>query len=267
MPASGYASKNISPTLNKEENDKSMKNKTYETILALQKQIGERTATKVLHILNGASMMQNFEKNGLMNEECTYIPFNEAMCWGEAHEEIFSPLFIEKRVCALHGTKHDYEKIVLSPLKPLFNEKFDIIVLWFGDDMFCQINMMTLLAFLEQQGFEGDVLFCMAPESDTEMLPNAYEINLPQSIDNYKSVVLEHKMPSGKLIPAMYQAVSLYLDYRLPTSKINAYIKQNIKKEKCTLVWDLLNTFSQYGLGDTQYIMMIDEELSNQSLL
>ncbi|MFX0549771.1 hypothetical protein ACOAKC_10600 [Hathewaya histolytica] len=67
------------------------------------------------------------------------------MCWGEADKEIFSTSFIKKRVQSPNITMEDYTRIVLTPLEPLFNEEFDIIVLWFGDDMFCQINMLTNL--------------------------------------------------------------------------------------------------------------------------
>lgn len=43
---------------------------------------------KVLHISNGKFMMQDFEKNGHINERFRYVPFNEVMCWRETDELI-----------------------------------------------------------------------------------------------------------------------------------------------------------------------------------
>ena len=256
LPISKYNTKYIFPYQNNEEAYNNMKD---EIIYKIQEQVGKRSEAKVLHILNGNCMMQDFEKNGRINEKFTYIPFNEAMCWGEADEEIFSTLFVEKRAQSLNTTIEDYRRIVLTPLEPLFNDKFDIIALWFGDDMFCQINMLTVLAFLDQSNFDGDVSFCMALENTNEMLSDAYDINVKGSLEKYKSIVCNNKMTSQKLLPAMYQAVLLYLNYRYKTSEINRYIIQNINKETDKLIIDLLQTFPQYGLGDLQYKMLINQ--------
>ncbi|WP_315069544.1 hypothetical protein [uncultured Clostridium sp.] len=228
-----------------------------EVICNIQEEISEKYQANVLHILNGSCMMDEFQKNRWVNEKFTYIPFNEAMRWGEADEEIFSDSFIEKRVQSLNTTIEQYRNIVLNLLEPLFKNKFDTIVLWFGDDMFCQINMLTILAYLEQCNFEGDVLFCMANEITDEMLPDAYEVDINGSLEKYKSIVCKKEMITEKLMPVMYQAVSLYLNYMSKNSEINRYIIPNINKENSNLIIDLLRTFPQYGLGDLQYEMLI----------
>ncbi|ERI91923.1 transcriptional regulator, AraC family [Clostridiales bacterium oral taxon 876 str. F0540] len=228
-----------------------------EVIYSLQEEISEKYQANVLHILNGSCMMDEFKDNKWISDKFTYIPFNEAMCWGEADEKIFSDSFIEKRVQSLNTTIEHYRSIVLYPLEPLLKDKFDTIVLWFGDDMFCQINMLTILAYLEQCNFEGDVLFCMANEVTDEMLPDAYEVDIKGSLQKYKSIVCKKEMTKEKLMPVMYQAVSLYLNYRSKNSEINRYIMQNINRENSKLITDLLKTFPQYGLGDLQYEMLI----------
>ena len=256
LPISKYNVKYTSPYQNYGERDNMTKN---EVIDKIQGQVAEKYETKVLHILNGGCMLEDFRKNGRMKENFTYVPFNEAMCWGEADEEVFSGAFIKKRVESLHTTEEDYKKIVLEPLEPLFKDKFDLIVMWFGDDMFCQINMLTVLGFLEQIGYDGDLLFCMAHESTDEMLPDAHEIILEGSLEKYRSIVCNHKMPSHELLPVMYQGASLYLSYRSETSEISRYIIQNLNKELKDLIYELLRTFPQYGLGDLQYEMMIKQ--------
>ncbi|MBL4934511.1 helix-turn-helix transcriptional regulator [Clostridium sp. YIM B02515] len=253
LPISKYYAKNSSNCGNNKDGC-SMKN---EVIYNIQEEISEKYQANVLHILNGSCMMDEFEKNRWVNEKFTYIPFNEAMCWGEADEEIFSDSFIEKRVQSLNTTIEQYRSIVLNPLEPLLKNRFDTIVLWFGDDMFCQINMLTILGYLEQCNFEGDVLFCMTNEITDEMLPDAYEVDIKGSLQKYKSIVCKKEMTTEKLMPVMYQAVSLYLNYRSKNSEINRYIMKNISKENSELVVDLLKTFPQYGLGDLQYEMLI----------
>lgn len=119
--------------------------------------------------------------------------------------------------------------------------------------------MLTVLAFLEQSNFHGDVLFCMALENTDEMLSDAYEISIKGSLEKYKSIVCNNKMTSQKLLPVMYQATLLYLSYRSNTSEINRYIMQNRSKETDKLIIELLQTFPQYGLGDLQYEMLINQ--------
>lgn len=249
--------KNSHPPMKNKENT-AMKN---ETIKNVQNQIKRDYPFKTLHILNGLGMLSFFQRNHLISENEVYVPFNEAMCWGETTEEIFSEQFIERRVHSLKSTHEEYEKIVIEPLKPLFDEKFDIIVLWFGDDMFCHMNLITILAFLEQVHFKGDVLFCMSEEQTDTMLPDAFEIDIENYAEIYKTILCYRKKCDIKLLPVTYQAMNLYLIYREENSDIKLYIKKNLNKDN--LIKDLLTLFPQYGLGDLQYKWMIEELLSN----
>lgn len=225
----------------------------------IQKEIEQKYSSKILHILNGSCMLEDFKRNGQIKEGCTYIPFNEAMCWKEADDVIFSKEFIRKRAASLNSTEEEYTHIVLHPLKPLFEEKFDLIVMWFGDDMFCQINMLTVMGFLEQRGYTGDLLLCVVCESDDERLPEAYEVQLEGSLEKYRDIICKHEMPKQELLPLTYKMVKLYLGYRDENSEISKYIIKNKNKEKQVLVGELLKIFPQYGLGDLQYEMIIEE--------
>lgn len=226
-------------------------------IYNIQEEIFKKYEGDVLHILNGSFMMEEFKKNKWINEKYTYISFNEAMCWGEVYEDIFSDTFIKKRVQALNTTIDDYKKIVLNQLQPLLTNKFRTIVLWFGDDMFCQINMLTILAYLEQCNFGGNVLFSMVNEITNEVVQYPYEMTIKGCLSIYRSVICKKEMTTEKLIPVMDKAISLYLSYRGENSEINRYITKNISKENSELIIDLLKTFPQYGLGDLQYEALI----------
>jgi len=228
-----------------------------EAIKTMQKKIKARHEANILHVLNGSHMLERFKNNNLIKENQTYVPFNEAMCWGEADIKIFSDSFIEKRVKSLKTTEAEYRKIVLGSLKPLFKEKFDSIVLWFGDDMFCQMNLITILAYLEQSGYKGDVLFCMVLERTDDISPDTFNIDVKGYSDIYKAVIYNHEMPDLKMIPVTYQAIKMYLNYQTEESPIIKYIRNNLGKEH--LVNDLLCRFPEYGLGDLQYQTMIED--------
>ena len=64
-------------------------------------------------------------------------------------------------------------------------------------------------------------------------------------------------MPNEKLMPVLYQATLLYLNYLNKDSEINRYIIEHINKSEKQLINELFDKFPQYGLGDLQYKMMI----------
>ncbi len=67
-----------------------------ETIKNVQGEIERNYPLKTLHILNGLCMLDSFQKNDLMSEKAIYIPFNEAMCWGETNEKSSHPNLSKK---------------------------------------------------------------------------------------------------------------------------------------------------------------------------
>lgn len=214
----------------------------------------------ILHILNGSHMLNKFKTHKLMNSKATYVSFNEAMCWGEADPQIFSQSFIEKRATSLRTTEEGYRGNVIEALKPLFEEKFEIIVLWFGDDMFCQMNLITIAAYLEQIGYGGDVLFCMALERTDEMLDEAYELDISGYLEVYKAAIVNRQKPASQMMPVTYQAINMYLTYREEKSPIIRYIRGHAGDDN--LIASLLKRFPEYGLGDLQYHWMIQEHQS-----
>lgn len=247
-------------TMEKQEK-KDLSNINKDLFDGLQDQILSNYPVEVLHVLNGKCMLEDFTKHGYFKENCTYIPFNEVMCWGRGGENLFSRDFILHRVEALKTSIEDYQKIVLEPLKPLFKKDFNTIVLWFGKDMFCQINLLSIMAYLNYHQFRGDVLLCIKDEARDQMLNEAYAVDIEGCYQIYKSVVCQHEMPKNKLMPVMYQAINLYLNYRNQSSKINRYIREHIDKNYDSLLRDLMTRFEEYGLGDLQYKMMIDEAM------
>lgn len=232
------------------------------TITTVQTKIIHEYGNNVLHILNGNCLLEYFRENKLLQQNNTYIPFNEAVCWGEVTTDIFSKAFIEKRIKSLNTTINEYKDIVLDPLKPLFQNNFKTVVLWFGEDMFCQINMLTILAYLEKSGFSGNVLECIIDE-DTYEVVDIKKNSLKGMMHLYKNMMILKQMPNVEVLPISKKVVHMYLNYRNQDSEINQYIKDNINKDEDVLIAKLLKEFPQYGLGDLQYKMLIREVLVN----
>ena len=76
-----------------------------------------------------------------MCEPCYYTSFDED--------------FIKTRAEGHNSSVESYTK-GNDPLKT-FTKEYKCIVLWFGEDMFCQMNLLTLLSYLEQSCYEGKV--------------------------------------------------------------------------------------------------------------
>ncbi|MCJ8013463.1 AraC family transcriptional regulator [Paenibacillus sp. KQZ6P-2] len=222
---------------------------------ALQNKIYDQFDQDLLNILNGQMMYEEFYKHQLM-EKSDYVPFNEAMCSNDTTVTIFSDEFIKIRASGHQVSTQDYETITVTPLKPLFENQYKCIVLWFGDDMFCQMNLLTALAFLEQEGYKGKVFFHMVKETtydveETEILLGGYK-------EIYEQVLIYHRLPEVKLMPVMYQGIRLYLEYLKEDNKITDYIRKHLGLSQDDLLQQLFSLFPHYGLGDLQYIKMID---------
>ena len=109
----------------------------------------------VINITNGEFYNEYFEKN----TKSKGIPFNEAMMSGPATFPIFSNEFIESRSKYLSVSNDEY----VSKMSEIIDLKKSIdtvttINLFFGNDTFCVINLLTLLAYLEQLKYQGVVV-------------------------------------------------------------------------------------------------------------
>jgi hypothetical protein len=224
-------------------------------IETLQDQISDQFDQSILNILNGEMMYKEFSTQGLMGRG-DYVPFNEAMCSNETHQAIFSDSFNKMRASGHHVSLAEYENITISPLESLFKKHYSCIVLWFGYDMFCQMNLLTVLAYLDQIEYRGKVFYHKVQEltyevEATELVPEGYK-------KMYVQVLLHHCLPNVPLMPVMYQGIKFYLEYLKKDNEITAFIKKNRERSQNDLLKQLVRVFPQYGLGDLQYINIIN---------
>lgn len=208
-----------------------------------------------LNVVNGMAMMSYINENKIdLGGEV--VPFNEGMCDGETIEDIFSGDF-ELIRCSAHGVGvEEYEEIVINPLSPLFYFEYDELHAFFDEDMFCQINLITLLAYLDSNDYEGKFALHLMDYNFNQI--KCVEIKVKGFFDVYKMVLIEKRIPETVLPDIMMDAVVAYLDYSKEDNEITDYVNQNIDMQENELLDELFNRFSHYGLGDIQLQKIID---------
>lgn len=207
-----------------------------------------------LHITSGeyfnATLKTKYGKIG--------VPFNEAMMTGNAHEELFSSDFVCLRA-KTHGVSETLYQEKLEPfLNALQKPDWDEIVLWFGKDVFCQMNALTVLAYLEIKGYQGSVFMQYIDDETSEKLGEKTPISLTGKHQLFKQVLVEKAREKSEN-PVLQNAIDLYFDYLSDDGFLAKTTKENIALPKCELVEKLLSCSKEYGLSDVQALALIEK--------
>ncbi|MOA39137.1 hypothetical protein D3C78_1608920 [compost metagenome] len=121
--------------------------------------------------------------------------------------------------------------------------------------MFCQMNLLTILSYLEQSGYEGKVFLNCFREDEFKV--NQTELKLGHYYSVYEEVLVNHNKPSAELLPVMYQAIDIYLDMLQEDNAVVKYISQNKDLPASELMNRLFALFPTVGYGDLQYKELI----------
>ena len=148
-----------------------------------------------------------------------------------------------------------YTEITLNPLQPLFCKDFTHLSLWFDADMFCQINILTILAWLDQTDYKGDIELHIV--GDKFERKDSFTLEAQGYYSIYEQVLIQKTLPKDVFPALLKNGIKLYLAYLNEDSDLIRYIKkwQDVSEEE--LVTKLIVEFQHYGLGDTQYLELI----------
>ena len=207
-----------------------------------------------LHILNGQAMYNYFKKTLFLDQEMM-IPFNESMCYGNTSNDLFSPEFVEIRAKVHHISPTQYADITLKPLQPLFSKNYTKIDLWFDVDMFCQINLLTILAWLDQTEYKGSIDLHIVGDRFEPL--EVFTLYAKGYYTVYKQVLIQKTIPKDIKPPLLKKGIELYLSYLNNDSDLMLYIAKHRNVVEQELMLTLLKKFNHYGLGDTQYLEII----------
>lgn len=206
----------------------------------------------ILHIASGEIVASVLKEKGIKN----VIAIHEAMCEGDTVSNFFSNEFIQKRIEAYGISEQEYQPFYFGLMKQLPSTKR--IELYFDHDMFCVINTITLLAFLEDMQYKGIVIFHLIAQDGTANVLNTFSL----SLGIYKNVyiqVLINKEVSYTGIKHFDEGIHMYLEYKKPNNKIIQYIKENLDLSREQLCNTIMQSFKDYGVGDVSIYQMIDK--------
>lgn len=203
---------------------------------------------------------QEFNDYIIDKENGLFMPFNEAMIEGFPLFPHFSCEFIQERIVTHGCTENEYTSIMS---KFVYNKEelktYDSIILWFGHDTFCQINLITILAYLEFINFQGQVYKIIIDDETKKIILPKSLVTLGEYLSIYKNVLVNKHMIeiSDKNIN---MACMDYLYLYDENNDIITFIKNNYttltRRELVETVWAMTR---KYGLGDIQVMKLINK--------
>lgn len=202
----------------------------------------------VLNITNGDAFNDFF-----LTEYREYaIPFCEDMMDGECCARIFSDEFIKKRCFSLGVSEYEYRsKMQVYDTLTSKAEGYSALHLWFGRDCFCQMNLLTLLAFLEEIGYNNKITLSYIDDEDFKVISEEITVELGGYKELYGEVLVSGKR-GGAFGVILGEALDLYFDYHSDDGFLARTIRGNSSSDEYTLLCLLLNISREYGLSDIQ---------------
>ena len=207
---------------------------------------------RILNITNGDVFNDHF----LSQNGGVAVPFREAMMDGAADIEIYSHEFIMLRTAELNVGVEEYMTKALVREELLSD--YSALCLWFGKDTFCQMNLLTLLAYLEQIEYSGNVTLNYIDDETFEVLDSNIAVELGIYKKLYEDILISKILPKrvGVLCP---DAIELYFDYHSNDGKLAHIVRDNADMSEMELLCLLLESSKQYGLSDIQAQKLINK--------
>ena len=201
---------------------------------------------KILNITNGDCFNEYF----ISQFGGSAVPFCEAMMDGDTTAEIFSPQFIALRAQSLNVSENEY-RAKMHVYDVLKDHKDSSICLWFGKDTFCQMNLLTLLAYLEQIEYRGELKLNYIDDETFEVIEPHIDVELGVYGKIYEDVLITKSVPRDVGVLSA-EAIDLFFDYRSRNGRLAKLVRANANKEKTELICLLLDQSKDYGLSDLQ---------------
>ena len=207
---------------------------------------------RILNITNGEVFNEYF----ISRYGGDAIPFCETMMDGKTVMNVYSEEFIELRSFELN-VSIDLYKSKMHVCKELKNG-YTKLNLWFGKDTFCQMNLLTLLAYLEQIEFSGEVVLNYIDDETFDVIESNIQVDLGRYLELYEKILVSKSVPKEVGVLCL-NSVELYFDYHLTNGKLAEIVRNNSTMERMDLICLLLNNSKEYGLSDIQAIKLIEK--------
>lgn len=208
---------------------------------------------KIANIKNGEVFNQYFERTFYTKG----IPFNEAIMVGNSTSHVFSNEFCINRASQLNASIEEYYKKLNAFFKFIRElEQYEEIILWFGSDTFCQLNLLTILCFLETRKYKGNVFTVIIDDESFNIIRGKTPITLVSYQELYEKILLNKEYVKCN-DSIMDKAISLYFYYLSDKGKLAMIIKNNNTLSENQLIEKLLLEGMDYGISDLQAYHLI----------
>ncbi|NCT09729.1 MAG: DUF1835 domain-containing protein [Flavobacteriia bacterium] len=246
--------------------------------------------TSILHITNGDSTTNYLKKLQFSGD---FITWREMLCEGKTTTDVGSETFWKNRFdflkTAYKVNKQTFIEYTLKEYRNLCKKKEqNEIVLWFGHDLFCQINVIAVVSWLKRfrQGYQITLVGAGNATKNQKIQPfsllnqeqiNSYfknRITLSQDDIEYADYIWQLYCSDSPLRLETVYKFNPMTPFQHLTAAIEAHLKRfpsienglnfvenNILKTansnhfetKNELITSLLNEDDIYGFGDMQY--------------
>lgn len=251
--------------------------------------------SKTLHITNGDSTTNYLKK---LNIEGEFITWREMLCEGKTTIDVGSERFWKNRFLYLKSsykvTKQKFINYTLKEYRNLCNKKqLDEIVLWFENDLFCQINMIAVISWLKRyrKGYTISIIQPKLRRSTvykgfSELTENQISqalkkrINLTLDDIEYADYIWQLYCSDSPLRLEVVYKFNPMSPFQNLTTAVEDHLKRfpsihnglnaveneilsvahtNMLKNKDQLVGTLLKSQPNYGYGDLQYLQKLEQ--------
>lgn len=189
------------------------------------------------------------------------IPFCEAMMDGTTVPRVDSDLFILRRAQELNVSVEEY-RAKMHAQTALKNKNYAELRLWFGKDTFCQTNLLTLLAFLEEIDYGGSVRLNYIDDETFEVLEADVPTELGMYHSLYENLLISKCCPNDTGV-LVREALERYLDYHSDYGVLARLVRKNSDKDDEALLYLLMEQSKAYGLSDRQAERLIKKYRSH----
>lgn len=235
-----------------------------------------------IHILNGDAPVPEFKKSGIAGDIAVW---REILCEGPVSWDIQGESFWQQRAQFIKeqfGGDYDIMQSQLEKMRHL--SQYDEVVLWFEYDLFCQVNLMASINFIDHKRIS---LVCLGDELDGT-LRGLGEITAKDFIGLFEDRVLltsgdrafakkvwyAYTDPSSELLRQVeYHGTFPHLEkalwehmFRFPMANGLNRIEQKMLRlveegvsTKNELVGKMLRSQGYLGFGDSQYFRYLDQ--------
>lgn len=182
-------------------------------------------------------------------ENGIFLPFNESILTGPVDINIFSSKFINLRSNYHEVSNDEYLNKLSNIVNPNYINTFDEINLWFGEDTFCVINLITILAYLEQIKYSGIIYYTRLDDYTNKIIKEKELIKLGIFNKVYETVILNKTFIQTN-ISFIDTTITNYLDLHNGLDNVSKYIKNNFDLDDNTLLINSLNNSKDLRLSD-----------------